>query len=138
MTVWCLVSGLVLSPCVQAQEKKPAQEHHMMMMSTWKEMNAFHDVLRATYHPWQDKKDIAPLKRLADRLSATARTWAASPAPACATEPVRTAVSQISTETLALGNQVLANASDVDLGKAIAQVHEKFEVVEKACGAMKH
>ena len=122
----------------QEKPKMDMPKHDMSMMhhSAWKEMDAFHALLAATYHPAADKKDLKPLRAKSDSLAAAARAWAASTAPSCATEAVKSAVATISTDVLAIGNQVLANASDADLTKAIGAVHAKFESVEKACGGM--
>lgn len=112
--------------------------------TAWKEMDAFHALLGATFHPAQGKKDLKPLRAKADSLSAAARSWAASTPPkACAATDIRTTVGELSTDALAIGNQVLQQATDADLMKSITALHTKFEVVEKKCGGhdmkgMKH
>lgn len=131
------------------QEKgKGAMKHDMEKMDhmagPWKEMNAFHKLLGATYHPVADKKNVKPLREKADALAAAAREWAASTPPAsCNTQEVKSTVATISTDALAIGNQVLAQAADAELAKAITSLHDKFEGVEKKCGGhdmkgMKH
>ncbi len=116
-----------------AEKAKPQEEHHMMS-SGWKEMDAFHKLLAATYHPVERSGDLKPLRKSANDLSAAARSWTATTPPkACNTESVRTSVSVISTDVLALANQVLAEASDAELKTAITAIHDKFESVEKAC-----
>jgi hypothetical protein len=50
------------------------------MMGPWKEMNAFHRVLGATWHP-ASKNDLVPLRVRAKELKAAADAWAASKAP---------------------------------------------------------
>jgi hypothetical protein len=113
-----------------------------MMSSGWKEMDAFHKLLGSTYHPVQMGGDLKPLRAAASELSAAARAWTGSTPPsACNTEAVKTSVATISTDALAIANQVLANASDADLKTAITALHENFQKVEKACGGhagMKH
>jgi hypothetical protein len=113
-----------------------------MMSSGWKEMDAFHKLLGATYHPAEKSGDLKPLRASASDLSAAARAWTGSTPPAaCNTEAVKTSVATISTDALAIANQVLANASDADLKTALTALHENFEKVEKACGGhagMKH
>jgi hypothetical protein len=117
---------------------KPEMKHEA---SPWKEMNAFHEVLGATFHPVA-AGNFAPLREKAPDLNGKAREWAASTAPAaCATEKISTDVAAISSQALVVSNLVLAKASDDDLRKAITELHDKFESVEKACGGhggMKH
>src|SRR5512139_472255 len=77
------------------------------MMGPWKEMNAFHHVMAATWHPASSEKaDLAPLKVHARDLVKAADAWAASKAPSmpasCGTEAVRTAVTKVATDTKAL------------------------------------
>lgn len=125
-----------------AHQKKEQEAHKGHMMSSgWKEMDAFHKLLGAAYHP-VEKGDFKPLRASANDLSAAARAWAATTPPAaCNTEAVRSDVATISTDALAIANQVLANAADAELRSAITTLHERFEKVEKACGGhagMKH
>lgn len=135
-------SLLVASPVLAQGHSHDAGAKHDA--TAWKEMDAFHALLGATFHPALEKKDLKPLRAKADSLSAAARTWAASTPPkACAAADIRTTVGELSTDALAIGNQVLQQASDADLMKSITALHTKFEVVEKKCGGhdmkgMKH
>lgn len=109
--------------------------------SAWKEMDAFHALLGATFHPASSKKDVAPLRAKANELAAAARAWSASQPPAtCATTEVKSRVATISTDALSLANLVLAGAASDSLLTGIDDLHTKFEKVEKACSghAMKH
>jgi hypothetical protein len=150
-TVFAL--AFLAATSLQAQSassaEKPKQEHPQQaakqghaMASGWKQMDAFHKLLGATFHPVEKSGDLKPLRASANDLSAAAREWAASTAPAnCRTEAVRTAVSTISLDALGIANQVLANAQDSELKASITKLHDKFEEVEKACGGhagMKH
>lgn len=150
LVAFCALALLALgSTAVQAQDKPKAAMKHEKggmdhMAGPWKEMNAFHTVLGATFHPAADKKDTKPLRAKADELASTARAWTASTPPAaCNSDDVKSTVAAISTDALAIGNQVLANVSDADLTKSITALHDKFEMVEKKCGGhnmkgMKH
>ena len=145
----CLSAGVLQAQSAgakHAEHQKPepqaAQQGHHMMASGWKEMDAFHKLLGAAWHPVEKGGDLKPLRASANDLSAAARAWAASTAPGkCNTEEVRSSVATISTDALAIANQVLSNAADADLKTAITSLHDRFEKVEKACGAhagMKH
>lgn len=138
-----LTASLVACPPVvgQGQSQATASKHKA---APWKEMDAFHKLLAATFHPAQEKKDLKPLRAKADSLAATARSWAASTPPkACAAADIRTTIGELSMDALAIGNQVLAQATDAELMKAITALHTRFEGVEMQCGGhdmkgMKH
>ena len=109
------------------------------MMGPWKEMNTFHRVMGATWHPASQKGDMAPLKARAKELLTTAEAWAASKAPAmpasCGSEAVRGAATKVVTETKALVAMLDSGADDATLKTALKNVHDAFETAEKGCGA---
>lgn len=114
---------------------KGMMESHMM--GSWKEMNAFHQVLAATWHPASEKSDLAPLKARAKELQTTADAWAASKAPAmptsCGSEAVRGAATKVAAEAKALVALVDSAADDARLKAALKSVHDAFEVAGKGC-----
>ena len=114
---------------------KGMMESHMM--GSWKEMNVFHQVLAATWHPASQKSDLAPLKARAKELLTTADAWAASKAPvmpaSCSSDTVRAAVTKVASEAKALVALLDGGADDAQLVAALKRVHETFEVAEKGC-----
>src|SRR5687767_12025262 len=120
---------------------KPDSGRGMMddhMMGPWKEMNAFHRVMAATWHPASQKGDVAPLKARVKELLTSADAWAASKPPAmpasCSSEAVRTAATKVATESKALVALVDSGADDARLKSVLKGVHDAFEVAEKGCG----
>lgn len=107
------------------------------MMGPWKEMNAFHKVMAATWHPASQKSDLAPLKARGKELATAAEAWAASRAPtmpaSCGSEAVRTAVTRVSVEARALVALLDSGVDDTRLKAALKSVHDTFEVAEKGC-----
>ena len=138
------LAALALTACLFVASPVLAQGHSHDAAGAWKEMNAFHALLAATFHPAQGKKDLKPLRAKADSLAAAARIWASSTPPkACAAADIRTTIGELSTDALDIGNQVLQQATDADLMKSITALHTRFESVEKKCGGhdmkgMKH
>jgi hypothetical protein len=142
-----LVIALVFAaaPIVRAQDAKTrpdttrsgssSMENHMM--GPWKELNAFHRVMGATWHPASQKNDLAPLRARAKDLLSSAEAWAASTPPAmpasCRSEPVRSAVTRVVTETRALLGLMESGADDAGIKAALKTVHDSFEVAEKGC-----
>lgn len=117
-------------------EKKGMMDDHMM--GPWKEMNAFHRVMAATWHPAAQKGDLAPIRALAKELLSAADAWAASTPPAtpasCGAKEVVAAATKVAAEAKALLALIDAGADDARVKNTLKGVHDTFEVAGKACG----
>lgn len=140
-----LALALSLPVAATAQDTtKPKSEPAMKagsmddhMMGPWKEMNAFHHVMAATWHPASQKNDLAPLRARGKELLTSAEAWAASNAPAmpssCGSAAVKASVEKVVAESRALVALLDAAADDAKLKAALKAVHDTFEVAEKGC-----
>ena len=121
-------------PMPEAEKKGMMDDH---MMGPWKEMNAFHRVMGATWHPASSKGDLAPLKAKVKDLLTAADAWATSKPPSmpasCGDSTVVGAAKKVATDTKALVGLVESNADDTRLKAALKSVHDTFEVAEKGC-----
>jgi hypothetical protein len=101
----------------------------------WKEMDAFHNVMAATWHPAGQKNDLKPLRAQAGALAEAARTWAAAPVPkACDTPATRGTIAGLATDARAIADRVAKPAStDAELKAALKALHDRFETVEESC-----
>ncbi len=145
MSIMGAVLALAAVPSIAVCQAGQTKTGHEMeaghMKSAWKEMDTFHTVLAAAYHPASSKKDVGPLREKANDLAFAAKSWSTSTPPAsCNTAEVKSRVATIASDALAIANEVLASATDASLLTSIDELHTKFEKVEKACGghAMKH
>ncbi len=122
------------STTLGAQASPPASkgmEHHAS--SGWKELDAFHEIMAATWHP-SASNDLQPIRAKADSLSASAKRWAGSAVPAaCDTKPIRDAIADVVAGSAKVAQLVAAKASDADVRASLHHVHERFEVVEHGC-----
>ena len=144
LLIGALIATIVPAPVLAQDATKPKpdsaqggmDDHHMM--GPWKEMNAFHRVMAATWHPASQKGDVAPLKTRVKELLSMADAWAASKPPAmpasCGNEAVRNAATKVASESKALVALVDSGADDDRLKAALKGVHDTFEVAEKGCG----
>ena len=108
-----------------------AMEHHGK--SGWKELDAFHSLLAATWHP-AEGNDLKPVRTKADSLAAAAKSWNESKTPAaCETKAIKDAIASVLTGSAKVADLVRANAADSDIKSALHDVHERFELVEKGC-----
>lgn len=151
MTVVTLALPMV---ALQAQEKQPpakaapAMDHNKMdhgamhgaKADAWKELDAYHMLMMATWHPAKENNDMAPIRARAREMVAAAKVVAASKAPASCQKPeLLKAQAGLTGETEKVAALVTRKASDADLKTALGTLHEKFEVLEEGCGSgMKH
>ena len=140
LTISLLAAPLSLSAQDTTRTRPESEKKGMMddhMMGPWKEMNSFHRVMAATWHPAQ-KNDLAPIRAQAKALLAASDTWAASTPPAmpasCGAKETRAAATKVATEAKALVALIDSGADDVRVKSALKRVHDAFEVAEKACG----
>lgn len=124
-----------------AATKKPMKmEMEDHAMSGWKELDAFHMVMMATWHPASMKKDLAPARARAGELATKAEAWAQSGFPTpCDTPALREAVNRATAGSKALA-ALVKEGTDAQVTEALKGVHDSFEVVEKGCkpGASHH
>lgn len=112
-----------------------AQDHGMdhHKSSGWKELDAFHTLLAATWHP-AGVGDYKPIRAKADSLSMAAKTWGDAKVPtACDSAPLKAAIADVVSGAAKVQQLVAKNAADAEVRAALHDVHERFEVVEKGC-----
>jgi hypothetical protein len=104
----------------------------------WRELDAYHMLMMATWHPAKDKNDLAPIRAKATEMVASAKIVAASKAPATCSgkAEVTKAQAALPAETEKVAKLVAANASDADLKAGLKALHDKFDVLEEGCGLM--
>jgi hypothetical protein len=127
------------APLFAQAQAAPAKEKAMKMgddhmMSGWKELDAFHTVMAATWHPVSKSKDLSVIREKAGALSDAAHAWSKSKAPkACETKEIQDAIAAVVAQSKSVADLVEKKATDAEVTTALRDVHEKFEVVEKGC-----
>jgi hypothetical protein len=130
------LAAMITAAPLSAQSMDHAKDHHGE--SGWKELDAFHTLMAATWHPAKSN-DLKPIRAKADSLSLAAQVWSKSKVPAaCDTEPLKTAIADVVAGSARVEQLVAKSAADADLRAALHDVHERFEVVEKGCKPAKH
>jgi hypothetical protein len=119
-----------------AQEKTAKEEEHAK--SGWKELDAFHDVMSAAWHPAM-KDSLAPARASVAQLVTAAKTWASAKAPmGCDSPAVKTAIARLVPESEAVAALVARKADDATVKAALKTVHDTYHVAEEGCKPMKH
>lgn len=112
-------------------EHKMESDH---AMSPWKEMDAYHMLMMATWHPAKDKGDMAPTRAKINEMVASAKVLAASAAPkGCDSPKLKEAAAGLVEQTQGVADMVAKKADDVALKAAMKALHDKFDVLEEGC-----
>lgn len=112
---------------------------HGMHSSGWAELDEFHMVMMATWHPAKQKNDLAPIRARAGDMVAAAEKWEKSAAPGkCADAETKKTVTKVAAESRALAALVEEGGSDAEVKAALGALHETFEAVEHGCAGGGH
>ena len=126
-----------------APERASAQSHEGMKdhhgKSAWKELDAFHGVMAAAWHPAQDG-DLAPARARATELLAKAEAWAASIAPAgCVKPDSKARLAKLVVNAKRVVELVENKGTDDALKSLVKVLHDDFESgLESSCSAGGH
>jgi hypothetical protein len=101
--------------------------------SDWKEMNSFHTLMSASFHP-AEEGNLKPLQAKSDSLLITAKKWKASKIPA-GFKPAETAetLTKLVKQLELVNNSVKAKQDDATLKMQIKEAHEIFHTIVEKC-----
>ncbi len=130
------------------KEQKGEMKHDMAGMqggmkeekSGWKELDAFHTVMGAAWHPVM-AGDFKPARAKAQELAAAHTAWLKSKGPAaCENEATRTGLRALAADIRSYNDAVKREASDDAVRVTLKRVHDSFETFAEPCmmAAMKH
>lgn len=116
-----LIVVATLSTSSFAQEKKP-----------WKEMETFHDIMGATFHPAEEGK-FEPIKTRSREMVEKAIAWKKSKAPeGYDKKGVVKNLKKLVKGAKEINRMIQKNTPDVDLKEELTELHTVFhEIVEK-------
>jgi hypothetical protein len=119
----CLfVAAFGLAVMVNAQEKK-----------SWKEMNEFHSVMSATFHPSEEGK-LEPIKGRSQEMLDKATVWQKSTAPeGYDKKAVEKSLKKLVDGCTELNKLVKAKAADEVIKKKLAELHDVFHEIMEKC-----
>ena len=106
--------------------------------SGWKELDSFHELMAASWHPASGKNDLAPARAKAADMAAAAKKWEDSPAPkGCDGPKINEAVNKVAAGSKHFAELVAQKSSDAVLKENLGALHKTFETVEMGCKAAK-
>jgi hypothetical protein len=124
----CLfIAAFAIMISVNAQEKKK-----------WKEMDDFHAVMSATFHP-ADEGHFDPLKKRSQEMVDKAVTWQKSKAPeGYDKNTVEKSLKKLVDGCKELNKLVKAKAGDETLKKKLSAMHDVFHEIMEKCEKEAH
>lgn len=137
-----LVGIALLVPAVgRAQAAaKPAGGHHGESHGeshgaiAWKELDQYHTLMAASWHPAKDKNDLAPARAKAGELAAAGKALAAAAKPkGCESAEYATKVTALATASTAYAAKAVPATSDAELKAELKALHDRFHGVEEGC-----
>ena len=107
--------------------------------ASWKELDAYHQLMMATWHPAKERNDLGPIRAQVEAMVKAAELVGRSTPPgSCARPELAAARTGLAGETRKVAALVKAKADDAALKTALSRLHEAFEVLEEGCGGGEH
>ena len=115
------------------KDTKAAKEH---ASSGWAELDAYHTLMRNTWHTAEASNDLSALRARATDMAVSAKALAESTPPQkCNTPANRSLALSLAPATTDLAVAVRQGATDAQLKTALAALHDRFEKLEAGCSA---
>lgn len=124
----CLfIAVIAIVVSVNAQEKK-----------SWKEMNDFHAVMSATFHPSEEGK-LDPIKTRIQEMVDKAVAWQKSTAPeGYDKKAVNTSLKKLVKGSKELHKMIKSNEADNALKEKLSGLHDVFHEIMEKCEKGEH
>lgn len=104
----------------------------------WPEMDDFHGIMAATFHPAEEGK-LEPIRTRSEELANKAAAWQKSTAPAGYDKAaVKNSLQKLVKGAKEINKMVKANASDKDLTTKLSTLHDVFHEVMEKCSKEEH
>lgn len=102
-------------------------------MEKWNELDSFHSIMAAVYHPLNDSGNVQPALQQIGALANEAEKWAAAPLPKKVdNDEVRNKIEQLKNDTRALDSAIKAGATETEVAKALTEIHDLFHGIMEA------
>jgi hypothetical protein len=107
--------------------------------SNWKELDSFHTLMAAAFHPLKDSGNVEPATKLMDSLANEAEGWAASPLPEKVNNAdMKAKLEKLKTDLRNLSNEIKDGAPEDQIGTVFFNIHEEFHHIMEAWNGGSH
>lgn len=101
--------------------------------SSWKQMDAFHDVMSETFHP-SEEGNLQPIKTRIDEMVTKAKAWRKSAVPAqYDAKKSKAKLKELEKGAENLRKTIRNNGSDPDITKQLSELHDVFHYIMEKC-----
>jgi phosphomevalonate kinase len=127
LSIAFLITAISFSVAVQAQEKPK-----------WKEMEDFHTVMAATFHP-AEEGNLQPIRTRSQEMVDKATAWKQSSAPeGYDKKAVNSTLTKLVTGAKEIDKMIKANATDKELTEKLSKLHDIFHQIMEKCRKEDH
>ncbi len=100
---------------------------------SWSELNAFHAIMAATFHPSEDG-NLKPIRERSGEFMAKAKALQDGKIPPSFNTPeVKKAIAELVKGSAALNQMVLKKADDKTISKKLGDLHDVFHTIQGLC-----
>ena len=111
-------------------KKEDHHDHSDADEESWKEMDDFHSVMAAAFHPYKDSSNLEPAKSNAASMSEAAAKWADAPAPEKADNAeMKEKLSLLKAGCADFVNVVQTNDS-TQISESLVSLHDLFHEIQ--------
>jgi hypothetical protein len=126
-----IVNVIVIALCLVAIVSCSKKEKNQS--GEWKELDAFHEIMAASYHPLMDSGNVEPAKKLINKMADEAEKWSASPLPEKVdNDKVKANLEKLKTDTRALADEIKNGATDDVVKEKLTALHTLFHHLSEA------
>jgi hypothetical protein len=122
---------LIVAAMIAACSHK--EKNEQSASAEWKELESFHNLMAAAFHPLKDSGNVEPATLLMDSLANEAAKWAAAPLPEKVNnEDVKAKLEKLKTDLRTLANDIKDGAPEDQIGTTFYDIHEQFHHIMEA------
>ena len=100
---------------------------------SWKEMDAFHDVMSETFHPSEDG-NLKPIKSRIDEMINKAKEWKSSAVPGnYDSKKTKAKLKELVKDAQGLRKTIRKNGSDAEITAQLSDLHDTFHYIMEKC-----
>jgi hypothetical protein len=102
-------------------------------VSSWKEMDAFHDVMSETFHP-SEEGDLKPIRSRIDEMVTKAKAWQKSAVPEkYDSKKAKPRLKELVKDSKALRKTIRKDGSDKEVTEQLSELHDSFHYIMEKC-----
>lgn len=127
-----IITCAVMVMACSGKKNNSDQEHHGKEISkaVWKEMDEFHIVMAAAFHPYKDSANLEPAKVQAVNMAVAAEKWAASQSSTQKSDHVKSKLDQLKTDSEAFVETV-KTGNDSAIEESLKKLHDLFHEIQE-------